>query len=104
MVSQVSNSMPATVRLNQTPQTPEQKKLMKACTEFEAIMVKKMLEVMQGSTKMFGDGFGGDFFQGMFQDEMAKKISENGQGIGLAKILYQQLNRANIFADPGNKV
>jgi Rod binding domain-containing protein len=99
MVNQVNQSLLVmqSVKL-QSPQnmTAQQKKLMKTCTDFESMMIQKMLEVMQSSQKMFGDGFGGDYFQSMFQEEMSKKIAENGQGIGMAKMLYQQLNRPTI--------
>ena len=82
---------------NQKPKavTAKQKEMLQACQNFEALMIRQMLESMQSSQKMFGEGFGGEYFQGMFQDEMAKRISENGQGIGLAKMMYDQLNRTN---------
>jgi flagellar protein FlgJ len=72
-----------------------QQEMLKTCKNFEALMVKQMFESMQSSQKMFGSGFGGDYFQGMFQEEVAKMVSEDGQGIGIAKMLYQQLNRPN---------
>jgi flagellar protein FlgJ len=96
VVNRVNQSLLAiqSVRV-QSPQnmTLEQKKLMKTCTDFESMMVQKLLEVMQSSQKMFGEGFGGDYFQSMFQEEMAKEIAVDGQGIGLAKMLYQQIIR-----------
>jgi Rod binding domain-containing protein len=93
LVNQIENS-----RLNialGTPKTlsPEQKKLKQTCTEFESLMVRQMLDSMEGSTKMFGDGFGGDFYQGMFLDAISKQISE--QGLGLGKMMYQQLDKTN---------
>ncbi len=71
--------------------TPEQRKLAKACSDFEAVMFKQMLEAMQGSTQMFGKGFGGDYFQSLFHEELSKQISVNGIGVG--KMLYTQLSR-----------
>jgi flagellar protein FlgJ len=67
----------------------------RACRDFEAVLVRQMLEVMQKSTPMFGKGFGGDFFQGIFQNEIAKDISA-GQGLGLADTLYEQIMRAKV--------
>jgi Rod binding domain-containing protein len=73
--------------------TPEQKELFKACTEFEALMVKQMLQAMQSSSDPFGKSFGGDYFKDMFQNHMAKQISDGG--LGLAKVLYEQIVKTN---------
>jgi peptidoglycan hydrolase FlgJ len=88
-----SAKIPNSQKMNMT--SADQKEMIKTCKSFEALMVKQMFESMQSSQKMFGSGFGGDYFQGMFQDEVAKMVSEEGQGIGIAKMLYQQLNRSN---------
>ncbi len=105
MVRRVNDNILMVYNQPQKPQnmTPEQKKLMQTCQEFEAMMVQKMLEVMQGSTKMFGEGFGGDYFQSMFQEEMSKQIAQNGQGVGLAKMLYQQMSRPVVVPPSENK-
>ncbi len=85
------NSIGVQSNLNsKTVLDPASKRLQQACTDFETMMVKKMLEAMTGETKMFGAGFGGDFYQSMFQDAIAEAIAK--QGIGIGKLLYQQLN------------
>jgi len=90
MVNQVSNNSALTgFNKNKNTLTPEQLKLKQACTDFEAIMIRQMLEVMNSSTKFFGKGFGGDFFQSLFLDEISKQIAQ--QGVGLSKMLYNQL-------------
>ncbi|MGD8399611.1 MAG: rod-binding protein [Bacillota bacterium] len=73
----------------------EDPKMYRACRDFEALLVRQMLEEMQRSTPMFGKGFGGDFFQGIFQDEIAKEITA-GHALGLADILYEQMMRARV--------
>lgn len=93
MIQGIDNQRPTNLGTPKKALNPEQKKLMAACTDFETIMVRQMLEAMQGSTKMFGEGFGGSFYQSMFQDEISKQIA--GKGFGLAKILYEQLNKTN---------
>jgi peptidoglycan hydrolase FlgJ len=93
MISPIHNQNPGSTGASEKKLTTEDKKLKEACTEFEAIMVRQMLEAMQGSTKMFGEGFGGSYFQSMFQDAIAKEIA--GKGIGMSKMLYTQLSKTN---------
>ncbi|MCL6588909.1 MAG: rod-binding protein [Firmicutes bacterium] len=90
MINQIINNNPQVVGA----MTPEQKKVMKACTDFEAMMIKKMLESMQSSVKMFGSGFSGDFYQSMFQDAIANQIAQ--QGLGVARLLYRDIMIHNI--------
>lgn len=71
---------------------PKDAELYKACMDFEAVMTKQMLAAMQGSTPLFGKGFGGEYFQEMFQDEMSKNIGV--KGIGLGDMLYRQLAKS----------
>lgn len=74
--------------------TPEEQKLLQACREFETILIKQMLSVVQTSS-FFGKGFGGEFFQDMFQEEIAKSIS--AKGLGLAENLYSQLVKTELL-------
>ena len=72
------------------------KKLMKACQDFEAIFVSYLFKTMRSGSEenegLLGDGVGGTFFRDMFEAEVAQKISE-GRGIGLAEILYRDMEK-----------
>lgn len=95
--AKVPGKVDANGRVAESRLTPEQRKAKEVCTQFEAMMVKEMFTAMQGSTKMFGGGFGGDYFQGMFLDTMAQQAA--GQGLGLGKMLYEQIVNANAGAN-----
>ena len=71
------------------------RKLEKACQDFESIFVAHMMKTMRTSTLseggLFGgDNMGGDFFQEMFEGEVANQLSRSG-GMGLADQLYRGL-------------
>ena len=76
------------------PKTNEEKDLKKAAQSFEGIFVKMLLDAMDKTVdnkdSMFSGGEGEETFKGMLNDERAKSISK-GSGIGLAKIIYEQL-------------
>ncbi len=73
---------------------PEQKaRLQKAVKDFEAVFVSYMLKTMRSSVSksdMFGDSFGGDVLDGMFDTEMARTMSSSGS-LGLAEMFYRKL-------------
>ena len=74
--------------------TPAQKKTQQTCTDFEKLMIQKMLESVMSDTKLFGTGFGSDFYQGMFEEAIAESIAKQG-GMGLGKMLDEQLQKDN---------
>jgi Rod binding domain-containing protein len=77
--------------------SPEQKekKLREACEGFESIFIQKMWEEMRKtlpkSTLLHGREE--QFWQGMYDQELAKKLTSAG-GIGLADMMYAQLSRS----------
>jgi Rod binding domain-containing protein len=93
MVNKIYNFQSINYNIAKDVKSPEQKQLYKACTEFEAMLVKQMLQTMQSSTDLFGKGFGGGYYKDMFQDKMAKQVAD--QGMGLAKSLYEQIIKTN---------
>ena len=76
------------------PAGQDDKKLMKACEDFEALFLSHLMKTMRTSTVeesgMFGDGLGGDLFHDLFESEVARKMAGAG-GMGLAKVLYKSM-------------
>jgi peptidoglycan hydrolase FlgJ len=71
--------------------------LKEAAKQFESLFTQMLLKSMREANKSFGDSmFGGDqaeFYQGMFDDQMALHLSK-GKGLGLADMLIRQLTQA----------
>lgn len=74
--------------------TLKQKKLRKACADFEAIILEKSLSLARESVPK-GGLFGGDFADGMyssmFDHELARKMTQ-GNGMGFGELLYRQIS------------
>lgn len=73
--------------------------MMEACEEFEVYLLQKMFQSMEETTKIFSDEDeedGGEYMN-MFGDKLYQSVAENmvksGQGIGLAKTLYESMAR-----------
>ena len=77
----------------------KEKKLREACEGFESIFIQKMWEEMRKtlpkSTLLHGKEE--QFWQGMYDQELAKKMTSAG-GIGLADMMYAQLSRGLVSA------
>lgn len=72
----------------------EEAKLMDACQQFESIFVHQMISQMRATIPeggLFEKSQGEKIFQDMLDEKYAENISKAG-GIGLAKILYDQLS------------
>ena len=69
-------------------------KLYQVSVEFEAILVKQMLNAMRKSVPKSGlldGGMAEEFFEDMLYDEYAKKMAETAQ-FGLADLIVKQLS------------
>ena len=84
--------------------TPEQtkidvgkdKKLRKACADFEALLTYHMLKTMRRTIPSGGAiprSSSHDVYESMMDQHIADTISRKGQGVGLQKILYEQLSK-----------
>src|SRR5687768_6673177 len=78
--------------------------LKEAAKQFESLFTQMLLKSMRDANRSFGEDslFGssqGDFYQDMFDDQMALHLSK-GKGLGLADMLVQQLTQAGMVKTP----
>lgn len=74
--------------------------LKEAAKQFESLFTQMLLKSMRDANRSFGEDsmFGssqGDFYQDMFDDQMAMHLSK-GKGLGLADMLVQQLTQSGM--------
>lgn len=68
-------------------------RLQKAVHEFESMFVGYMLKSMRAGIskdEMFGDSFGGDMLEGVFDMELARQMSKNSN-FGVGEMLYRKI-------------
>lgn len=68
---------------------PQSEQIKAAAGQFEAIIVRQLLQDSVG--KIAGDGAAGSTYGFMLTDALANKLTEGG-GLGLGKMLQQQLS------------
>jgi len=72
----------------------EDQRLRQACSDFQSIFIKQMLDSMRGTVQKSGLLDGGqaeEMFEDMLYDEYAQKMSKTAD-LGLDDMLYQQLS------------
>jgi len=88
--------MTGLAKLHGEAQRDSPKALKQVAQQFEALFVQMMLKSMRSATLAGGQGIMDSnqtrFYQGMFDQQIALDISK-GKGIGLAKMLEQQLGK-----------
>lgn len=74
----------------------DRQRLKKACADFESIftyqLIKSMRRTIPKSQTGLG-GFGKDTYSSMMDQKLAETISSNGEGMGIQKVLYDQLTQ-----------
>lgn len=71
----------------------DDQELEKACRNFESLFVNYMLQEMRETLpeeSLFGGGQAEKIYTGMLDTEVSKNISQQ-RGIGLAKMIYEQM-------------
>ena len=92
---QVVASEIAPERLAGNPKLTEQQKIAEASRQFEAILLKQILESSQKTvikSKLSDDSTASSIYKDMVTTRLADNISKSGS-FGLAKTFEQQLNR-----------
>ena len=87
------SSTPASTGKESGVKKIDEGKLKKACEDFETIFISQMLKVMRQTITKSGLLDGGsqqDTYLSLFDEELSKSMAKRG-GIGLGKILYQNI-------------
>lgn len=71
---------------------PEQRKVMAAAREFEAVMIHQLLQTMRSTVQSSGleSGAAMGTYRDMMDDELSK-VMAHGQGLGFADAIARQL-------------
>jgi peptidoglycan hydrolase FlgJ len=112
MDSTISNTnnmanQPAIDDVDGKKKAEELKKIKKACQDFESIFTYYLLKTMRqtvpkGSTI---SGFAGrDTYNMIMDQKVAEDLSRKGNGLGLNKILYDQMTKNYKKEDNGNTI
>ncbi|MDE5825602.1 MAG: rod-binding protein [Lachnospiraceae bacterium] len=101
MTSQASNSKAESLqsKLTNGSAVTDEEKLKEACKEFESYFVEQVFNAMMETTKVFSDdkedGYATkmvDYFKDFAVQELCDNVTD-GDGLGLANILYEQMKR-----------
>lgn len=80
--------------------TLKERKLRQACADFEAIILAKSLSLGRESVPeggIIGGGFADEMYRSMYENELAKKMSQ-GNGMGFGEMLYRQIKTQHPIA------
>ena len=79
--------------------SPEElKKIKKTCADFEAIFTYELIKSMRRSIpeQKTGMNFGKESYTMIIDQKLAENISNNGNGLGLQKMLFDQFTKTNL--------
>jgi flagellar protein FlgJ len=74
--------------------TEKEQKLKKVCRDFESILVYQLLKTMRQSIPkggILGGSYGKDTYEMLFDKKIADDLAQNEHGLGMQKVLYNQL-------------
>ena len=107
------NTQNITEQAKNTEIAPKQKKddlqkIKKACKDFESIftyyILKTMRQTVPKSATSLGNFSGKDTYYMLMDQKVAEELSNKGGGMGLQKMLYEQLTKNQIKEVPQEKI
>jgi peptidoglycan hydrolase FlgJ len=98
----ISNFNPAKAPAGKAVDPEQEKKLKKACTDFESILVYQLLKTMRQTIPkggLIGHSHGKDTYEMMFDQKIADELANKGKGLGLKTMLYNQISKQHLKKD-----
>lgn len=83
-----------TDKISRQLKSDDEKKMMQACKDFEAIFVNIMLKQMRNTinqSELVEKSYAREMFESMHDEKLSEEMTK-GSGIGLAQELYKQLS------------
>jgi flagellar protein FlgJ len=80
----------------------QDKKLKKVCADFESMLVFQLLKTMRQTIPKNGllkPSQGKETYEMMLDQKIADDLAHKGQGLGLQKMLYNQISKQNAKKD-----
>ena len=108
MTDNISSTIPGSIITGKTSggktaANPEQeKKLKKACADFESILAYQLLKTMRQTIPKSGflkRSHGQETYEMMLDQKVAEELTKKGQGLGLQKTLFNQIVKQQIKKD-----
>jgi peptidoglycan hydrolase FlgJ len=106
-MDKISTNIPVNVQTGnissgKTPAPEQEKKLKKACADFESILVFQLLKTMRQTIPkngLWGHSHGKDTYEMMLDQKIADEMAKKGEGLGLQKMLYNQIVKQHLKKD-----
>jgi Rod binding domain-containing protein len=91
------------MRLDVTNMTSDQKQLWESCQGIEQAFLEILLKQMQSTTQtgFFPKNMQRDIYESMQRESLAEQMAKSGD-VGLAAMLYRQLQQQQLMAQPLN--
>ncbi len=97
LLSQIKQETPVkTSGVHNEKDNIEDKRLKKACADFEAILLNYMFQSMRKTlpgNDVFGSSIGMDMYESMYFQQLSTDIARGRNSLGIGDALYRQLKK-----------